>query len=417
METDRRPLPGIGRTLPVHQPATCRRIQGRRLERRIGPDAFGRPGDRRGRCGLLRPAQLAARPRAAFSGLCRDPNPSPAASHRPPRQCHPTHDEQRVCRVLRHRHGPPQRGQTPSLRMARCYCCGRMPSSRMAHGRPTPLSRTRNWVCVCWPKAASRITRHDATAKVFRRTTTAAYATQRQRWAYGAMQILRKHWRALLPFRRGLSGGPEMAVHRRLAHMALRLCRNGARHPQSPQRRRSSCSAFSPYRPPPWSFRCSRASLIMLLHTCLLYYRRVTRSPIRIAAAAAAAMSLQFTVARAVLAGLRGRPLPFRRTPKGGAGGAALQFSQFARVLPECILATLLVTASALLLANNPHDIAEQTQFALLLAVQGLPFCATVALRCLEIGIQIRSAIRRSDKPAAIIRRPAFERAVVRNRR
>lgn len=245
---------------------------------------------------------------------------------------------------------------------------------------------------------------------------TAAYATQRQRWAYGAMQILRNHWRALLPFRSGLSGAQKWQF---AAGWLTWLSDSAATGLAILNLAATPFILLGLLAFPPAALVVPvfAASLVMLLHTGLLYYRRVTRSPLRIAAAAAAAMSLQFTVARAVLAGLRGRPLPFRRTPKGGGGGMALKISQFTRVLPEGILGTSLATASALLLFHNPHAIAEQTQFALLLAVQSLPFGAAVALRCLEIGIQLRSVVGRPLKPAAILRRPALERAVVRNRR
>ncbi len=245
---------------------------------------------------------------------------------------------------------------------------------------------------------------------------TAAYAAQRQRWAYGAMQILRKHWRTLLPFRGSLTGSQKWQF---TAGWLSWLSDTAATGLALLNLVATPFILLGLLALPPAALVVPvfAASLVMLLHTGLLYFRRVTRSPIRIAAAAAAAMSLQFTVARAVLAGLRGRPLPFRRTPKGGNGGLALQFSQFTRVLPECVLGMLLVTASALLLLNNPHDIAEQTQFALLLAVQSLPFGAAVALRCLEIGIQLRSSADRSRKPATVFRRPSLQRAVIRNRR
>jgi len=244
---------------------------------------------------------------------------------------------------------------------------------------------------------------------------TAAYAAQRQRWAYGAMQILRKHCRRLLPFRGGLSGPQKwhftagwltwlsdsaatgLAVLNLVATPFILL-------------------GLLAFPPTALVVPVFAAYLVMLLHTGLLYYRRVTRSPRRIAGAAVAAMSLQFTVARAVLAGLRGRPLPFRRTPKGG-GGIAPRFQQLTRILPECLLGVLLVVASTLLLVNNPQDIAEQTQFALLLLLQSLPFGATVALQGLETTTQRRPTAGRSREPATPFPRPAFQRAVVRNRR
>ncbi len=245
---------------------------------------------------------------------------------------------------------------------------------------------------------------------------TAAYAAQRQRWAYGAMQILRKHWRTLLPFRGGLSQPQKWHF---AAGWLTWLSDSAATGLAILNLAATPFILLGLLAFPPTSLIVPvfAAYLVMLLHTGLLYFRRVTRSPRRIAAAAAAAMSLQFTVARAVLAGILGRPLPFRRTPKGGAGRAVSVFRQLTRILPECVLGALLAIASTLLLVNNPHHVAEQTQFALLLLLQSLPYGAAVALQCLETTIQLRPTAGRTREPATPYRRPALERAMVRNRR
>lgn len=243
---------------------------------------------------------------------------------------------------------------------------------------------------------------------------TAAYAAQRQRWAYGAMQILRKHWRSLLPFRSALTLSQKWQF---TAGWLIWLADSAATGLAILNLVATPLILLGLLALPPSALIVPvfAAYLVMLLHTGLLYYRRVTRSPRRIAAAALAAMSLQFTVARAVLAGLSGRPLPFRRTPKGGPSGAASGGRRRTQIMPEAILGMLLATASTVLFFNNPQDITDQTQFALLLALQSLPFGATVALRCLEVGVERRPASSR--KPAQVFRQPAPQRAVVRNRR
>lgn len=245
---------------------------------------------------------------------------------------------------------------------------------------------------------------------------TAAYAAQRQRWAYGAMQILRKHWRALLPLRRGLTASQKWQF---ATGWLTWLSDSAATGLAFLNLAATPFILLGLVALPPTALIVPvfAASLIALVHTGLLYYRRVTRSPLRIAAAAIAAMSLQFTVARAVLAGLLGRPLPFRRTPKGGANGTAPTFLQITRILPECVLSILLAAAAVLLLANNPHGIPEQTQFGWLLAVQSLPFGAAVALRCLEVATQIWPTASRLHKPATALQRPTLQRAFVGNRR
>ena len=60
------------------------------------------------------------------------------------------------------------------------------------------------------------------------------------------------------------------------------------------------------------------AFIVNLLHCVLLYGKRVRMPLGHIPGAALAAMSLQLTVARAVLVGMVRDSLPFRRTDKGG---------------------------------------------------------------------------------------------------
>ncbi len=245
----------------------------------------------------------------------------------------------------------------------------------------------------------------------------AAYAAQRQRWAYGAMQILRKHWRALLPFRRGLTASQKGQF---ASGWLTWLADSAATGLAILNLAAAPFMLIGLLAFPPTALIAPVfiACIVALLHTGLLYYRRVTRSPRRIAAAAVAAMSLQLTVARAVTAGLLGRPLPFRRTPKGGAtSGAASVFPQLARIAPELVLGSLLAASSAALLLNNPHAVPEQTLFGLLLAMQCLPFAAAVGFQCLDVAALSWPEKSLLATPATVLRRPAFQRAAVANRR
>ena len=93
-----------------------------------------------------------------------------------------------------------------------------------------------------------------------------------------------------------------------------------------------------------------------------------------------AAMGLQWTVARAVGFGLIKDGLPFVRTAKGGTGRRSADFPAFW----EAVIGVLLVGSATFLHATNWEQVREIDLFALALAVQSLPFLASVALATLE---------------------------------
>jgi hypothetical protein len=93
-----------------------------------------------------------------------------------------------------------------------------------------------------------------------------------------------------------------------------------------------------------------------------------------------AAMSVQWTVARAVACGIWKEGLPFLRTAKGGAAGKGAGFPAVA----EAMMALSLVSGAALVLLTNYTEVVEIRMFALVLAVQSLPFISAVAIAALE---------------------------------
>jgi hypothetical protein len=93
-----------------------------------------------------------------------------------------------------------------------------------------------------------------------------------------------------------------------------------------------------------------------------------------------AAMGLQWTVARAVGFGLIKDGLPFVRTAKGGSRRRSVDFPAFW----EAVIGGLLVASAVFLHATNWEQVREIDLFALALAVQSLPFLASVALAVLE---------------------------------
>jgi hypothetical protein len=97
-------------------------------------------------------------------------------------------------------------------------------------------------------------------------------------------------------------------------------------------------------------------------------------------AAMFAAMSLQWTVAKAVCDGIIKDHLPFVRTAKGGSVRKGLEFQAFW----EAVLGGLLVVGAVTLLATNHERIREINIFAAVLGLQSLPFLSAVAIAALE---------------------------------
>jgi hypothetical protein len=94
-----------------------------------------------------------------------------------------------------------------------------------------------------------------------------------------------------------------------------------------------------------------------------------------------AAMSMQWTVARAVAYGLVTEHLPFVRTAKGGSmRKARVRFPAFY----EAILGALLLLGAATVIATNAEQVREINLFACVLIVQSLPFLAATFLAVLE---------------------------------
>ena len=93
-----------------------------------------------------------------------------------------------------------------------------------------------------------------------------------------------------------------------------------------------------------------------------------------------AAMSVQWTVARAVGFGVWTESLPFTRTAKGGTTAKGPDFPAFW----EAVLAALLLIGAAVVVMTNYKQIHEINIFALVLVVQSLPFLAAVAIGAIE---------------------------------
>lgn len=224
--------------------------------------------------------------------------------------------------------------------------------------------------------------------------TYKAYKTQRHRWAYGAVQIVRKHWRLVLPWTQGLTPAQKTrfvtgwavwlsdALGAAVAVLSLLwvpvILTIGSRLPTT--------ALMAP---------AIAAVLVHVTHAVLLYRLRVKISPKRSLRAAVAAMSLQFTVAGAVFKALLTDNLPFQRTQKGG--GAKREKKARWENWPETVLGLGLVIACFVLWFTNYHQVREIYVYAIALGVISLPYIAAIFMGILE-----RVCARGSAPPSAV---------------
>ena len=207
-----------------------------------------------------------------------------------------------------------------------------------------------------------------------------AYKRQRDRWAYGGFQIMKKHWRRFLP-------GRSLLTREQKREFALGwLSWLGA----------ESVGVLVALLNLIWvpfvaivgiaipdkilTIPILAAFVVAVLHFVSLYRLRVRIPGGQMFGAVFAAMGLQWTVARAVGFGLIKDGLPFVRTAKGGSGRRSVDFPAFW----EAVIGGLLVASATFLHATNWEQVREIDLFALALAVQSLPFLASVALATLE---------------------------------
>ena len=206
-----------------------------------------------------------------------------------------------------------------------------------------------------------------------------AYKKQRHRWAYGGFQILKKHWRQLLPGESRLTrdqkrefalgwlnwlGAESLGVAVALLNIVW-----------------VPVVAFLDIAVPDriLTVPIIASFAVSFLHFVTLYRVRVRVPASQLLGAVFAAMSVQWTVARAVGFGLIKDHLPFVRTSKGG-----LRRSSDFHAFWEAVLAGLLTLGAITLYVTNIKEIREINIFAIVLVVQSLPFIAAVAIAAVE---------------------------------
>jgi hypothetical protein len=121
--------------------------------------------------------------------------------------------------------------------------------------------------------------------------------------------------------------------------------------------------------------------VVSLLHFVVLYRLRVPVKWGQMLGAMIAAMSVQWTVSRAVANGLITEHLAFARTSKGGFSLMSVEFQAFWEAVIGILL---LVGAAVLVVTNNQKEVREIYVFAAVLVLESLPFLSAVAIAILE---------------------------------
>src|SRR5882724_5107799 len=211
--------------------------------------------------------------------------------------------------------------------------------------------------------------------------TYEAFKKQRHRWAYGGFQIVKKHWRRFLPGASRLS--PDQKREFALGWLnwlgaeslgVLVAILNLIWVP---------IVAFAGIAIPDkiLTLPIIAAFAVSLLHFVAMYRLRVEVKAGQMLGAMIAAMSVQWTVSRAVAQGLITEHLPFARTSKGGLSRMSIEFQAFWEAV---IGVLLLVGATVLVVTNGFKQVREIYIFAAVLVLESLPFLSAVAIALLE---------------------------------
>jgi exo-beta-1,3-glucanase (GH17 family)/cellulose synthase/poly-beta-1,6-N-acetylglucosamine synthase-like glycosyltransferase len=211
--------------------------------------------------------------------------------------------------------------------------------------------------------------------------TYEAFKKQRHRWAYGGFQIVKKHWRRFLP------GASRLLPDQRREFAPGWLNWLGA------ERLGVLVAILNLIWVPIVAFAgiaipdkiltlpIIAAFVVSLLHFVVLYRLRVPVKWGQMLGAMIAAMSVQWTVSRAVANGLITEHLAFARTSKGGFSLMSVEFQAFWEAV---IGVLLLVGAVVLVVTNNDKQVREIYVFAAVLVLESLPFLSAVAIALLE---------------------------------
>ncbi len=204
-----------------------------------------------------------------------------------------------------------------------------------------------------------------------------AFRTQRSRWAGGAVQLVKKHWRQFLPGAGRLDHDQKREfVFGWLSWFGAEIIGVAAAILNLIW---VPFAAFQIVAIPDTllTLPILAAFLVALAHFASSYRSRVAISYGHMLGAMVMSMSVQWTIASAAIeAALPAQKSYFHRTRKGN--GASIRATFNAK--PETVLGLLLLAGSITIYATNFHRFFEYDLFAAVLLIQSLPFLSTVGL-------------------------------------
>ena len=234
----------------------------------------------------------------------------------------------------------------------------------------------------------------------------AAYRSQRFRWAFGAMQILRGHGRRLLGLEpSGLTGAQRfhfvagwlpwftdaIGLVFTVAALAWSLALTVVpKHVDFP------LALFVVPTVGMFAFRA--------LATIVLYRRLVPCSFAQTLGAVVGGLSLTYVIARAVLIGLFTARRPFLRTPKMANRSAVIR--SLAQVWEETAFLLALMLAAGAFVATHGLEQADARIWLAVLAVQAVPFAAAVSASLVAVTPAMRQPRRQRDAGATAVAAP-----------
>ncbi|MFA6190770.1 MAG: glycosyltransferase family 2 protein [Sulfurimonas sp.] len=209
--------------------------------------------------------------------------------------------------------------------------------------------------------------------------TMEAFKNQRHRWAYGAIQILKKHWQHFKPSSTTLTPAQK---HHFITGWFFWLSDALGTITSILNIIWVPVIIFVGVTIPTIALTVPilTAFIVNVLHAFVLYRTRVKANFYHSLLGAIAAMSLQLTIFKAVYDGFVKDSLPFKRTEKGGNS----KKSAHNPIKNEIILASLLTLSFAGLVLTNYQQIVEVYLFASTLLVQSIPYYAAIVLRIIE---------------------------------
>jgi hypothetical protein len=234
----------------------------------------------------------------------------------------------------------------------------------------------------------------------------AGYKRQRFRWVYGAVQIMKRHWRELSPFSRKSGLNLAQRYHfiagwlpwfgDAISFIMNVLCILWA----------IGMFLFPKYfgaplyvlmLPPIGAF------LFKLLHFLWLYTARVPCTFAQRLGAALAGTALTYTIGTAILRGVFTRSMPFLRTPKCESESAVIRGLIMAR--GEALMMALLLFATIINYNFGNDQTEERLIRAGLLLIQTVPYIAALTLSLFSVmpeGLRLPWAAKKPLPPESI---------------